>query len=68
MKMFLSLNDDDLQLPKMVLTKDMHRDYCKFMNALMDSIDEVLFQERLLRVLPKRKSMMQPSPDIRVED
>ena len=52
----------------MVITKDMHRDYCKFMNALMDLVYEVLFQERLSSILPEIKSMLQSSPERRVED
>ena len=58
MKMFLSFNDDDLQLLEMVMTKDMHRDYCNFMNSLMAPVYEVLFQERLPRILPEMNSML----------
>ena len=45
----------------MVITKDMHRDCCKFMNALMDPVYEVLFQKRLPRVSPNIESMLQSS-------
>ena len=68
MNIFLRYNDDDLQLPKMVMTEDMHRDYCKFMNAIMATVYEVLFQKRLPRVLPEIKSMLQLSLERRVGD
>ena len=68
MNMFLSFNDDDLQLPEMVMIKDMHIDYCKFMNSLMAPVYEVLFQERLSRFLPEMKGMLQSSPKITVRD
>ena len=68
MKMFFSFNDDDMQLSEKVLMKDMHKDYCKFMNSLMDPVYEVLFKERLPRVLPDMKSMLKSSPKRRVKD
>ena len=52
----------------MVMTRDMHIDYGKFMNALMSLVYETLFQKRLLRVFPEMKSMLQSSPERRVED
>ena len=53
----------------MVLTKDMHRDYCKFMNSLMAPVYEVLFQEKLSRVLVQEmKCMLQSSPKIIIKD
>ena len=50
----------------MVIIEDMHRDYCKFMNFLMDLVYEVLFQKRLPRVLPEMNSLLRLSPEIRV--
>ena len=43
MKMFLSHNENSLLLPKMVLIKEMSRDYTKFMNFLMALIYSVMF-------------------------
>ena len=68
MKMFLSFNDNSLQLSEMVITEDMHKYYCKFMNILMAPVYEVLFQNRLPKVLPKMKSMLQLSPERRIGD
>ena len=53
--MFLTFNEDNLQLPEMVTIDEMSRDYCKFMNFLMAPMYNVFFQERLPRVLPKMK-------------
>ena len=68
MNMFLSYNDDYLQLPEMVMMEDMHMDYYKFMNALMAPVYEALFQKRLPRVLPEMKSLLQSSTERRVGD
>ena len=68
MKMFLSFNENNLQLLEMVLTKDMCKDYNKFMNFLMAPVYEVLFQRRLPRVLLEMKKLLQLSPERRVGD
>ena len=49
--MFLTFNEYNLQLPDMVITDEMGRDYCKFVNFLMAPIYSVFFQEILPRVL-----------------
>ena len=41
--MFISYNEEDLQVPELAITTDMAMDYCKFMNQLMDEIYELLF-------------------------
>ena len=56
--MFLTFNEDNLQLPEMVITYEMSMDYCKFMNFLMAPIYNVLFQERLPRVLPEINELL----------
>ena len=58
MRMLLRFNVDNLQLPKMVITEDMHKDYCKFMNVLKTLVYEFLFQKRLPRVLPEVKILL----------
>ena len=59
--MFLSYNQEDLQVPELEITGDMTKDYCKFMNSLMVEIYKLLFQERLPRVLPKMRKILQLS-------
>ena len=51
-RIFLTFNEDNLQLPEMVITNEMSRYYCKFMNFLMAPVYNVFFQEKLPRVLP----------------
>ena len=53
--MFLSFNEDNLQLPEMVLTEEMNKDYTKFMNFLMSEVYNAIFQKKLPRVLPQMK-------------
>ena len=55
LKMFLTFNEDNLQLPEMVITDEMSRDYCKFMNFLTVLVYNVFFQERLPTFLPEMK-------------
>ena len=45
--MFLTQNEENLLLPKMVLMEEMSIDYTKFMNFLMAAIYNVVFQKRL---------------------
>ena len=52
----------------MVMAKDMHKDYCRFMNVLIAPIYKVLFQKRMPRVLPEMKILLQLSPERRVGD
>ena len=44
LRMFLSYNEEDLQVPELEITGDMTKDYCKFMNLLMAEIYKILFQ------------------------
>ena len=53
LNMFLSFNKDNLQLPEVVLTDEMYRDYTKFMNFLMIEIYASIFQKRIPQVLPE---------------
>ena len=68
LKMFLSFNEDNLQLPEMVLTEEMSKDYTKFMNFFMSEIYNAIFQKRLPRVLPERRTILQFSTDSRISD
>ena len=49
LRIFLTFNEDNLQLLNMVITYEMNRDYCKFINFLMAPVYNVFFQE----ILPK---------------
>ena len=51
LKMFLSFNEENLQLPEMVLTEEINRDYTKFMNFLMFEMYSGSFQKKFPRVL-----------------
>ena len=64
MKMFLSFNEENLQLPEMLLTKEMNRDYSKFMNFLMSEVYNAFFQKKLPGVLPQMTEMLQFSPEV----
>ena len=68
LRMFLAFNEDNLQLPEMVIIDEMSRDYCNFMNFLMAPMYNVFFQEILPRVLPKMKEILQLSPERRIGD
>ena len=68
LRMFLTFNEDNIQLPKMVITNEMSRDYCKFMNFLMAPVYNVFFQERLSRVLQEIKEILQFSPKRGIQD
>ena len=61
--MFSIFNEDNLQLPAMVITYEMSKYYCKFMNFLMALVYNVFFQEILPRVLPKMKEILHLSPE-----
>ena len=58
LKMFLESNEENLQLPEMVITDQMSRDYSKFMNFLMAKVYNNLFQNKFPRVLPEMKEML----------
>ena len=58
LRMFLTFNEDNLQLPEMVIIDEMRRDYCKFMNFLMELVYNVFFQEILPRVLQEMKEIL----------
>ena len=52
----------------MVIMDEMSKYYCKFMNFLTAQVYNVLFQEKLPRVLPEMKELLQLSHEIRVGD
>ena len=60
--MFLSYNEHYSQQPGLVITNDMNKNYCEFLNSLMAEIYGIFFQERLPKVLPEMKEMLQLSP------
>ena len=52
----------------MAITDKMATNYCKFMNQLMVEIYEVFFQERLPRVFPEMRQMLQFSKRQKIGD
>ena len=66
--MFLSFNEENLQLPEMVLTEEMNGDYTKFMNFLMSEVYNAIFQKKLPRVLPEMKNILQLFTEKRIGD
>ena len=60
--MFFSYNEDNLQETGLVITDDMTKNYCEFMNFLMAEIYDIFFQERLPRLLLEIKEMFQLYP------
>ena len=59
--MFIAYNEEDPQVPELAVTADMATDYCKFMNQLMAEIYGLFFQERLPRVFPEMRQLLQMS-------
>ena len=57
--MFISYNEEDLQVPELAINADMATNYCKFMNQLMAEIYELFFQEMLPRVFPEIRQLLQ---------
>ena len=68
LRMFIAHNDEDMQLPKLAVTAEMATNYGKFMNQMMAEIYEVFFQERLPRVFPEMRQMLQLSKGKRIGD
>ena len=66
--MFLSFNEENLQLPEMILTEEMIKDYTKFMNLLMSEVYNAIFQKKLHRVLPEMKNILWISTEKRIGD
>ena len=60
--MFLSYNEDNSHAPGLVITDDMTKNYCEFMNSLMAEIYDIFFKERLPRMFPEMKEILQLSP------
>ena len=65
--MFIAYNED-LKVTELETTADMAKDYCKFMNQLMAEIYELFFQERLHRVFPEMRQMLQLSNSKKIGD
>ena len=66
--MFLFFNEENLQFPEMVLTDEMNIYFRKYMNLLMSEVHNVFFQQKLLKVLPLMKEMLQFSREKRIGD
>ena len=60
--MFLSHQEDSFQSPWLVLTDEMTVNYSKFMSDLMAEVYNIFFQERLPRVFPAMKELLQLFP------
>ena len=67
-KMFLFFNEENLQLPEMVLTKEINRNFFKYMNVLMPQVYKVFFQAKLPRVLPIMKEYLQIAQEKKIGD
>ena len=65
--MLIDYNEDQ-QVPELEIAANMAMNYCKFMNQLMAEIYEFFFQERLPRVFPKMKQMLQLSKSKKIGD
>ena len=68
LKMFLSVDEESLQLSEMVLNEEMSKDYTKFMNFLMSEVYNASFQKRFPRVQPEMRPILQFSTDSRIGD
>ena len=66
--MFLSLNDENMQLPEMVLIEETNKYYTKFMKFLMSEVYTPIFQNKLPRVLLEMRSILQLSIEKRIGD
>ena len=66
--MFLFFNEENLQLPEMVLTEEISNNFFKYMNLLMAEVYKVLFQDKLRTVLQLMKETLQFPPDRRIGD
>ena len=66
--MLITYNEEDLQVPELEITIDMATDYCKFMNQLMAKVYDLFFQERLPRVFPEMRQMLQLSNRKKIGD
>ena len=62
LKILSAFNEENLQFPEMVLTKEMNRYYNKFMNFLMSEVYNAIFQKKLPRVLLEMKEILHFSP------
>ena len=56
--MFLSYNEEYLQVHELEITGEMTKEYYKFMNFLMAEIYNLFFQERLPRVFPEMRQIL----------
>ena len=61
-------NEENLQLPEMVLTDEINRNFFKYMKFIMDEVYNVFFQNKLPRVFPIMKESLQFSLDKRTGD
>ena len=68
LRMLIAYNEEDLQVPEQEITTDMDTNYFKFMNQLMVEIYDLFFQERLPRVFPDMRQMLQLSNSKKIGD
>ena len=60
--MFLLFNEENLQLPEMVLTEEINGNIFKYMNFLMVEVYKIFYQDKLPKVLPIMKEALQFTP------
>ena len=67
-KLFLFFNEENLQLPEMVLTDEINSNLFKYMNFLMAQVYKVFFLDRLTSVLPIMQESLKFTPDTNIGD
>ena len=68
LRMFFPFNEENMQLPEMVITEGINIDYSNFMKFLMLEVYSAFFQKRLPRVLPQMREILKFSPKRRIRD
>ena len=67
-RMFLFFNEENLQLPQMVLTAEVNNEFFKYINLLMSKVYKILFQNKFPRVLPQMQRALQFALDRKIWD
>ena len=66
--MFLFFNEENLQFPELVLTDEMSRNFSKYMNFLKFEVYNFFSKQKLPKVLPLMKEILQFSLEKRIGD
>ena len=68
LNMFVSFNEENMQLPKMEITNEISRNYRKFIKFLMSEFYNAFFKQRIPIILPQMRETSQFSPEKRIGD